>query len=65
VIYGHEPPSLRAYTPGEARLPTVHHQLTKRDEFIFQVHERLKQAQNHYKLQYDRNHRELEFIPSV
>jgi hypothetical protein len=44
VVYGREPPSLRAYTPGEARLLTVHHQLIERDEFIFQVRERLKQA---------------------
>jgi hypothetical protein len=36
-------------------------QLMERDEFICQVRERLKQAQNHYKLWYDRNHRELEF----
>jgi hypothetical protein len=27
------------------------------------VRERLEQAQNHYKLQYVRNHRELEFHP--
>jgi hypothetical protein len=38
--------------------------LTERDEFIFQLHERLEQAQNHYKFQYDHNHRELEFHPS-
>jgi transposase InsO family protein len=30
VVYGHELPSLHAYTPGEARLPTVHHQLMER-----------------------------------
>jgi transposase InsO family protein len=27
VVYGRDPPSLRAYTPGAARLPTVHNQL--------------------------------------
>jgi hypothetical protein len=63
VVYGREPPSLRAYTQGEARLPVVHQQLMERDEFICQVQERLEQAQNHYKLQYDRNHRELKFHP--
>jgi hypothetical protein len=41
----------------------VDHQLIEHDEFIFQVHEQLEQAQNHYKLQYDRNHRVLEFNP--
>jgi hypothetical protein len=35
----------------------------ERDKFICQVWEWLEQAQNHYKLQYDRNHRELEFHP--
>jgi hypothetical protein len=44
VVYDREPPSLRAYTPDEARLPVVHHQLIERDEFIFQVRERLEQA---------------------
>jgi hypothetical protein len=63
VVYGREPPSLRAYTQGEARLPVVHQQLMERDEFICQVQERLEHAQNHYKLQYDRNHRELKFHP--
>jgi hypothetical protein len=42
VVYGHEPPSLCAYTPGEARLSEVRHQLTKHDKFIFQVRERLE-----------------------
>jgi hypothetical protein len=34
VVYGRKPPSLCVYTPGEARLPAVHHQLTECDEFI-------------------------------
>jgi hypothetical protein len=34
VVYGREPPSLRAYTLGEARLSAVHQQLIERDEFI-------------------------------
>jgi hypothetical protein len=61
VVYSKEPPSLRAYTSGEARLPTVHHQLMDRDELLQHACERLEQDQNHYKLQYDRKHRELEF----
>jgi hypothetical protein len=61
VIYDQEPPSLRAYTPGKARLPVVHPQLMEHDEFICQVWERLEQVHNHYKLQYDCNHQELEF----
>jgi hypothetical protein len=61
VVYGREPPSLCAYTPGEARLPVVHHQLLDWDELLPLARERLEQAQNYYKLQYDRKHRELEF----
>jgi hypothetical protein len=61
VVYGRDPPALRPYSLGEASLPAVHHQLTDRDEF--EVRERLEQAQNHYKLQYDRKRGELEFQP--
>jgi hypothetical protein len=61
VVYGREQPSLRAYTPGEARLSTIHHQLMDRDETLLQTRELLEQAQNHYNLQYDRKHWELEF----
>jgi hypothetical protein len=34
VVYGREPPSLRAYTSGEARLPVTHHQLMDRNELL-------------------------------
>jgi hypothetical protein len=61
AVYGGAPPSLRTYTPGEARLPAVHHQLMDRDKLLLHTWERLEQAQNHYKLQYDRKHRELKF----
>jgi hypothetical protein len=39
VVYGGAPPSLRAYTPGEARLPAVHHQLMDRDELLLHTRE--------------------------
>jgi hypothetical protein len=66
VAYGRDPPSMRAYTSGEVRLPVVHHQLLEHDEFLLQVRERLELAQNHYKLQYDCKHWELEFhLPST
>jgi hypothetical protein len=61
VVYGRAPPSLRAYTPGAVRLPAVHHQLMDQDELLLHTRERREQAQNHYKLLYDRKHRELEF----
>jgi hypothetical protein len=34
-----------------------------RDEFLMEIRERLEQAQSYQKLQYDRNHREVEFQP--
>jgi hypothetical protein len=55
------PPPKCAHTPGEARLPSVHTQLLERDEFIMEIRSRLLQAQQHYKMHYDRKHRPLEF----
>lgn len=45
VVYGREPPAIRAYTHGEARLPAFQHQLVERDEFMLEIRERLEQAQ--------------------
>jgi hypothetical protein len=61
VVYGREPPSVRAYMTGEARLPAVHQQLTVRDEFLVETKERLEHTHQYYKLHYDRKHREVEF----
>jgi hypothetical protein len=61
IVYGREPSSVRAYTIGDAKLSAIHHQLKERDEFLAETRERLEQAQNHYKLYYDRKHREVEF----
>jgi hypothetical protein len=61
VMYGRDPPSVRAYMTGEAKLPAVQHQLMECDEFFVEVKERLVQAQQYHKLHYDRNHREVEF----
>jgi hypothetical protein len=61
VVYGRDPPSLRAYTDGDIRLPVVQQQLCDRDEFIMEVHDRLEQAQQHYKAVYDCKHRDVEF----
>jgi hypothetical protein len=46
-----------ANTPREAKLLAVHHQMMERDEFLAEVHDWLKQAQQHYKMLYDRRHR--------
>jgi len=62
VVYGWDPPILRAYKQGEARLPAVEQQLLERDEFLAKVWDRLEQAQQYAKVQYDRKHRELSFV---
>jgi hypothetical protein len=61
VVYGRDPPSVRTYTPGEAHLPTIHQQLTERDEFLAEIQERLELAQQRYNAYYDRNHRDVEY----
>jgi transposase InsO family protein len=63
LVYGRPPPSVRSYTPGEARLPAVERALKDRDEFLAEVKDRLEQAQQHYKAVYDRSHRPVEFVP--
>jgi hypothetical protein len=35
--------------------------MLEHDEFLMEIRERLEQAQQHYKMYYDRGHRELEF----
>jgi len=60
VVYGRDPPALRAYEKGEDRLPAVE-QLLERDEFIEEVRDRLEQAQQYSKHQYDKKHREISF----
>jgi hypothetical protein len=35
----------------------------ERDKFLLEIHERLVQAQQQYKMYYGRRHRELEFEP--
>jgi hypothetical protein len=61
VVYGREPPSLRPASAEGAHVPAVQEQLRERDEFVLEIRERLKQAQQRYKGFYDRKHREVEF----
>jgi hypothetical protein len=49
VVYGCDPPTVRLYSPGEARLTAVDAQLRDRDEFLAEVRERLEQAQQQHK----------------
>jgi hypothetical protein len=61
VVYGREPPQLCAYMADEAKLPAVDSQLRDHDKFLMEVQEWLEQAQQYYKLYYDRKHRASEF----
>jgi hypothetical protein len=61
VVCQRDPPSMRTYVPGEARLPAVHNQLMERDEFVDEIQDRLEQVQQLYKTNYDRNHRDVEY----
>jgi hypothetical protein len=62
VVYGCDPPTVRSYLPGEARLPAVDAQHQDCDEFLAEVRERLEQAQQQHKAFYDRKHRQLDFM---
>jgi hypothetical protein len=57
-----DPPSLIAYEPGETRLLAVAQQLQVRDEFLVEIRECLEQAQQYHRSQYDRRHREVDFL---
>jgi hypothetical protein len=45
MVYGHNPPSIRAYSRGEVRIPAVDGQLYEQDEFLTEIRDRLEQAQ--------------------
>jgi hypothetical protein len=62
-MFHRDPPSLRAYTPWEARLPAIQQQLAEHDEFLLEIKDRLHQAQQHYKAVYNGKHREVSFQP--
>ncbi|BAF14549.1 Os04g0389000, partial [Oryza sativa Japonica Group] len=61
VVYGREPPTLRAYEPGSTRLLAVQQAMQDRDEFLREIRDRLEQAQQTHKSAYDGKHRALEF----
>jgi len=61
VVYGRDPPTIRAYEVGAARLPAVEQQMLEMDEFLAEIKDRLEQAQQYSKQQYDKKHRELSF----
>ncbi|CAH9133254.1 unnamed protein product [Cuscuta epithymum] len=61
LVYGRDPPKLISYIPGTARLEGVEQALLSRDQLLAKARERLAQAQQHMKLQYDKTHRDLSF----
>jgi hypothetical protein len=61
VVYGRPSPSLLPYEPGSAQTDTVDELLSRRDEFLEEVRERLLQAQQYARRHYDAHHRALEF----
>jgi len=61
VVYGRDPPTIAAYGPGDSKLPAVEQQMLERDEFLAEIKDRLEQAQQQAKSQYDKTHRHVEF----
>jgi hypothetical protein len=61
VVYGRDPRSLHAYSPGELRNQAVERNIADRDKFLLDVCNRLLQAAQHYKHYYDGKHRALSF----
>jgi hypothetical protein len=61
VVYGRDPPSVRSYALGDAKLLAVHHRLLVLDEFLAEIWFRLEQVQQRYKFFYDERHWDLTF----
>ena len=61
MVYGWDPSSFQAYTPGAIRNQAVERQIVDRDQFLHDIRERLLQAAQQYKHYYDDKHRALSF----
>jgi len=61
VVYGQPPPSLLPYEQGSAQTETIDDLLTRHDELLVEVHDRLLQAQQYARKHYDAHHCALEF----
>jgi len=44
IVYGHDPPSIRSYEPGETRVAVVAQSMAERDELLVDVRYLLEQA---------------------
>jgi hypothetical protein len=45
IVYGHDPPSIWSYEPGDTRVAAVARTMEEREEFLADVRHRLEQAQ--------------------
>lgn len=61
MVCGCDPPALRSYERGDARVPAVDTAITDRDLFLVDVHDYLLQAQEFAKCYYEANHRDVSF----
>nr|AAL82656.1 retrotransposon protein, putative, unclassified [Oryza sativa Japonica Group]AAM18147.1 Putative gag-pol polyprotein [Oryza sativa Japonica Group] len=61
LVYGRDPPSIRAYDASELRVAAVAQSIEERDAFLADVRLRLEQAQQYAKRYYDQKHREVSF----
>jgi len=52
LVYGWDPPELRTYSSGEARIQAVDDLLTERDNFLEHTKLRLHQSQDYYTKHY-------------
>jgi hypothetical protein len=59
VVYGRDPPTIRSYEPGDARVPAVAQEMEERAAFLDDVRYRLHQAQESQKRAYDQHHRQV------
>jgi hypothetical protein len=60
IVYGRDPPSIRSYEKGEIRNAAVAQHVADRDQLLWDIWDRLLQAQQHFK-SYDAKHRPLQF----
>jgi hypothetical protein len=62
VGYGRDPPTLCSYEPNEVKVPTVDNQIWDKDEFLVETCDRLEQAQQYHKHQFNKRHTEVMFL---
>jgi hypothetical protein len=61
VVYGCDPPTIRSYEPGEARVAAVAQEMEECVAFLDDVRYRLERAQAVQKRVYDQHHRPVHY----